>query len=679
MDGGLNLSGAALSVANSLASTRIAASLLMALAAACVFGASLSAKGSGIDYVDIDSPMWISPNGSEIATLEVENGIGKPTRVEIAVKPTHGYTKVFRPTENYVMSIPSWDAGRPHSAMGGVERGRGSSDATARIPEYNYYGTASAPGIPVMSENSMRAVYINLYASFSILHIELYRRPERAKMYVCGREAAHLRDNIYVAYVPITQKICNVLVSNVLGLGIRYELGNIVVEESVSLVIPDFALSVASTVLIWPLIVLNYLACRKCEQYLTASSPRPPENSETYAGLLAAVAVPVTIFSFVRLDLLLGLYFLLYEVLSFVGSAILMTALRLRLAMRRNRAGEQVKPAEKAGRISERPSPAGGKASSEPLDSLGSEALQRLLRTRIKSPPGREPGEAFVVPAEFRNALKIELPNEMRLLGCGAESCVFACGEYAIKIPRVIAMEIKTGFKTPPTLPRKTVESVKSEIEKAFALDHDNIAKLIDYSINPPILVYELADGSLADYEKLDLKTVLLVSIQLSDALRYIHSRGLVHGDLKPSNVLVSRGVVKLGDLSSTTHLLSVVSGAGLQTCTPGYCAPEQSFIDLRKDPRFKGCENRVDIYQLANVILAMLDISPLDGSSWSEEELENRLSKVECENLRDLLRKMLSMEPWSRPPAEEVEKTLVTIWKRVVESEKQLKTSGRG
>ncbi len=78
-------------------------------------------------------------------------------------------------------------------------------------------------------------------------------------------------------------------------------------------------------------------------------------------------------------------------------------------------------------------------------------------------------------------------------------------------------------------------------------------------------------------YEERDAKRVL---IQLADALRYIHARGVVHRDLKPENI-----ILETKDFYSPIRLVdfgfaAVASEAQLRTKkfvkgTPGYMAPE--------------------------------------------------------------------------------------------------------
>ncbi|PDW02859.1 hypothetical protein CJ255_11670 [Candidatus Viridilinea mediisalina] len=75
---------------------------------------------------------------------------------------------------------------------------------------------------------------------------------------------------------------------------------------------------------------------------------------------------------------------------------------------------------------------------------------------------------------------------------------------------------------------------------------------------------------------RLDERQVLLWADQLCSVLTYLHSKGLIYRDMKPSNVMIERasGAVKLVDFGITTLFRG--SERGSQVGTPGYAPPEQ-------------------------------------------------------------------------------------------------------
>jgi serine/threonine protein kinase len=185
-----------------------------------------------------------------------------------------------------------------------------------------------------------------------------------------------------------------------------------------------------------------------------------------------------------------------------------------------------------------------------------------------------------------------------------------------------------------------------------------------------PIVVYEYADyGSLywqlAHGWRPSLRDILLLGIQLGDAVRYVHSRGLVHGDIKPGNVFIKDGIGKLGDFSSIVRLLSSSSFSKMVS-TVGFRAPEQVYSDIRRKSRELGVENRVDVYQLGNTILYTLTGESIDGEEAVDDKLiSEKLHTIPNEELKSILAETLKLESEKRPSAEEFIKKLYNIWRK--------------
>ncbi|MCH9683805.1 MAG: protein kinase [Deltaproteobacteria bacterium] len=152
------------------------------------------------------------------------------------------------------------------------------------------------------------------------------------------------------------------------------------------------------------------------------------------------------------------------------------------------------------------------------------------------------------------------------------------------------------------------VRGLAREAKLAQRLQHGNIVQAFDFGVQDgqPYVVMEHVDGgSLYElqrdldrrHERMGLNEALFVVEELAAALRYAHGLtddegtplGIVHRDVKPRNVLVSRdGVVKLADFGiakvANDHsdtLPGVVKG------TPAYLSPEQATgrpVDARTD-----------------------------------------------------------------------------------------------
>jgi serine/threonine protein kinase len=278
---------------------------------------------------------------------------------------------------------------------------------------------------------------------------------------------------------------------------------------------------------------------------------------------------------------------------------------------------------------------------------------------------------------------------ECCLLGQGGWGSAYLCrrGEVKVvlKVPKGFELLIEESGGDKPSGTSKELmkelmeekelmeklEKVKYEAEAISKLDHPNIIKLLGYSERAPLLIYEYADHGTLHWQlskgwKPSQKDILLIGVELSDALRYIHSRGLVHGDIKPGNVFIKDGVIKLGDFSSIVKTLSSISPSEILDITIGFRAPEQVYRVLGEKAKKEGYENRIDIYQLANLILYMLIRESIDGEdAIDEKRVKEKLNKVQDKELRKILDEALVHEPSKRPSSEELRKAFKTLYEK--------------
>ncbi len=192
------------------------------------------------------------------------------------------------------------------------------------------------------------------------------------------------------------------------------------------------------------------------------------------------------------------------------------------------------------------------------------------------------------------------------LLGAGGMGYVF-CAEHII-----IHHDYALKMLAPEQLNAESRRRFESEGRAIAKLDHANIVKVYNMGLDQhhyPFYVMDLLQGVplsayIAEKKKLPLAETLSLMIQIASGLGYAHGKGLVHRDVKPSNIiLVQDGegghTVKIVDFG----IAKAITGGGIdgqsQTKTgavfgsPLYMSPEQSMgsaIDQRTDIYSMGC-----------------------------------------------------------------------------------------
>lgn len=164
-------------------------------------------------------------------------------------------------------------------------------------------------------------------------------------------------------------------------------------------------------------------------------------------------------------------------------------------------------------------------------------------------------------------------------IGRGGMGAVYKA--YHSSLDRFVAIKVLPDdlAEDPNFLERFRVEAMS-----VARLKHPNIVSVFDFGEDSgaPYLVLELVEGgTLADrlLGPMALQQVIGLLAPIAAALDYAHSEGVVHRDVKPSNILIHRdGTPALGDfgLASIAELALKLTGAGSVLGTPEYMSPEQ-------------------------------------------------------------------------------------------------------
>ncbi|MGZ3600461.1 MAG: serine/threonine-protein kinase, partial [Ktedonobacterales bacterium] len=234
------------------------------------------------------------------------------------------------------------------------------------------------------------------------------------------------------------------------------------------------------------------------------------------------------------------------------------------------------------------------------------------------------------------NGWNADTLNGMRLGSCLLESPLGVGGMGAVYLARqerphrrVAVKVLRPQLATDPEAWRTFLERFRREADATAALDHANIVPIYEFGEQDNIaylVMPYLSDGSLAGLLEREgaqpLSRVLQYVEQAAAALDYAHEHGIVHRDVKPSNLLLHPdgrllladfGIARLLDRSEDDSLPEFVSEnatltqTGSAMGTPEYMSPEQV--------RGEYVGPAADIYALGIVAYVMLmNRSPFAG-----------------------------------------------------------------
>jgi len=200
----------------------------------------------------------------------------------------------------------------------------------------------------------------------------------------------------------------------------------------------------------------------------------------------------------------------------------------------------------------------------------------------------------------------------VRELGRGGMATVYLGTD--VKLGRQVAIKLLA----PATRAYLGSDRFQREVLLAAQLSHPHIVPLFEADEADGLLFYvmEYVDGEslrqrLSRQGPLPVDDAVGIAAEVGDALQYAHENGVIHRDVKPENILLSRGHALVSDFGIAKLMEeragsegSPLTGAGIAVGTAEYMSPEQASGDTRIDPRS-------DVYSLAAVLYEMLAGEP--------------------------------------------------------------------
>src|SRR3989442_3002022 len=200
----------------------------------------------------------------------------------------------------------------------------------------------------------------------------------------------------------------------------------------------------------------------------------------------------------------------------------------------------------------------------------------------------------------------------VRELGRGGMATVYLGTD--VKLGRGVAIKLLA----PATRAYLGSDRFQREVLLAAQLSHPHIVPLFEADEADGLLFYvmEYVEGEslrqrLSRHGPLSVDDAVRIAAEVGDALPYAHENGVIHRDVKPENILLSRGHALVSDFGVAKLMEERVgsegvplTGAGIAVGTAAYMSPEQASGDKRIDARS-------DVYSLAAVLYEMLAGEP--------------------------------------------------------------------
>ncbi len=244
--------------------------------------------------------------------------------------------------------------------------------------------------------------------------------------------------------------------------------------------------------------------------------------------------------------------------------------------------------------------------------------VEALLRAHFEAGEflgGQAPaGEATIdLPGSDRPGTQIGAYKLLQEIGEGGMGVVYMA-EQVHPVKRRVALKlIKPGMDS-----RQVIARFEAERQALAMMDHPNIAKVLDAGTTEtgrPYFVMELIKGTpltrYCDEHHLTLDDRLELFVVVCNAVHHAHQKGIIHRDIKPTNVLVAEyddhpvpKIIDFGVAKAVDHRLTektMFTEYGQLVGTVEYMSPEQAKLNQLD------IDTRSDIYSLGVLLYELL------------------------------------------------------------------------
>ncbi|MPQ32190.1 serine/threonine protein kinase [Clostridium estertheticum] len=190
---------------------------------------------------------------------------------------------------------------------------------------------------------------------------------------------------------------------------------------------------------------------------------------------------------------------------------------------------------------------------------------------------------------------------------------------------------------------------IKSRFKREFSItkslsDIPGIIKVYDFFEDNYSYSMEEAEITLYDYtinNNLSYEKQKKFILQILFIIRQVHERGIIHRDISPTNIMITKGNIKISDFGLGKDLNMIQSNQTLHTNAVGqyyYCAPEQ-FMFL------KDGDKKSDVYSLGRVINFILCGSPNMSNHYLRAVTEKAISQSPSDRHKDAYELLKAVE----------------------------------